>query len=274
NGVAERRNKTLMERVRAMMSYSSSPDLFWGYAFETSVYILNRVPSKSVPSTPLELWSGHKPSLRYLRIWGSPTHVLRTDTDKLELRSEVRLFVGYSKETKGGLFYSPEDQKVIVSTNARFLEEDYVLDHKPSSRHVLEELKGVSTSIRSALDVTPQSTATRITDVAPEQVVPRRSGRVVRQPERFMGLGESSEAVPDVLESDPWTYNEAIQDQDAESWQKAMKSEIESMDTNQVWDLVEPPSGVRAIGCKWVYKRKRGSDGKVETFKARLVAKG
>ncbi|CAA0807917.1 Unknown protein, partial [Striga hermonthica] len=83
-----------------------------------------------------------------------------------------------------------------------------------------------STSIPSALDVTPQSTASRIADDAPEQVVPRRSGRVVRQPERFMGLGESSEAVPNVLESEPWTYNEALQDRDAESWQKAMKSEI------------------------------------------------
>ncbi|CAA0807948.1 Unknown protein, partial [Striga hermonthica] len=144
------------------------------------------VPSKSVPSTPLELWSGHKPSLRHLSIWGSPEHVRRTKTDKLEPRLEVRLFVGYSKKTKGGLFYSPEDQKVIVSTNARFLEEDYVLDHKPSSRHFLEKLKGVSTSIPSALDVTPQSTSTRIADDAPEQVVPRRSERVVRQPELFM----------------------------------------------------------------------------------------
>ncbi|CAA0824494.1 Uncharacterized mitochondrial protein AtMg00300, partial [Striga hermonthica] len=180
NGVAEWRNKFLMEMVRAMMSYSTLPDSFWGYALETAVYILNRVSSKSVLSTPLELWSGHMPSLTHLRIWGSPAHVLRTDTDKLEPRSEVRLFVGYPKETKGGLFYSPEDQKVIISTNARFLEEDYVLDHKPSSRHVLEELKGVSTSIPSALDVTPQSTATCIADDALEQVVPRRSGRVVR----------------------------------------------------------------------------------------------
>ncbi|CAA0830649.1 Unknown protein, partial [Striga hermonthica] len=112
--------------------------------------------------------------------------------------------------------------------------------HKPSSRHVLEELKGVSTSIPSALDVTPQSTATRIADDAPEQVVPRRSGRVVRQPEWFMGLGESSEAVPDVVESDPCSYNEALQDRDAESWQKAMKSEIESMDTNQMPPRREP----------------------------------
>ena len=49
---------------------------------------------------------------------------------------------------------------------------------------------------------------------------------------------------------------------------------MESMYSNSVWSLVEAPKGVKPIGCKWIYKRKRGSDGKVETFKARLVAKG
>ena len=53
-----------------------------------------------------------------------------------------------------------------------------------------------------------------------------------------------------------------------------MKSELDSMYSNQVWDLVEAPNGIKPIGWKWVYKRKRGVDGKVETFKARLVAKG
>ena len=53
-----------------------------------------------------------------------------------------------------------------------------------------------------------------------------------------------------------------------------MKSELDSMYSNQVWDLVKAPNGIKPVGCKWVYKRKRGIDGKVETFKARLVAKG
>ena len=46
------------------------------------------------------------------------------------------------------------------------------------------------------------------------------------------------------------------------------------MYSNQVWDLVKAPNDIKLLGCKWVYKRKRGVDGKVETFKARLVAKG
>ena len=54
-----------------------------------------------------------------------------------------------------------------------------------------------------------------------------------------------------------------------------MKSEMESMYSNKVWDLVEPlVDGVKPIGCKWIYKKKRGVDGQVQTYKARLVAKG
>ena len=53
-----------------------------------------------------------------------------------------------------------------------------------------------------------------------------------------------------------------------------MKFEMESMKVNDVWTLVDPPEGVKPIGCKWVFKRKRGTDGKVETYKAHLVVKG
>ena len=53
-----------------------------------------------------------------------------------------------------------------------------------------------------------------------------------------------------------------------------MKSELDSMYSNQVWDLVKAPNDIKPVDCEWVYKRKKGIDGKVETFKARLMAKG
>ena len=53
-----------------------------------------------------------------------------------------------------------------------------------------------------------------------------------------------------------------------------MKFELDSMYSNQVWDLVKAPNGIKLVGCKWVYQGQRGIDEKVETFKARLVAKG
>ena len=104
--------------------------------------------------------------------------------------------------------------------------------------------------------------------------VSRRSGRIVRPPIRFIGLGETYEAILEEAKSDPYTYEEAINDIDAHHWVQAMKLELDSMYFNQVWDLVKPSNGIKPVGCKWVYKRKRGIDGKVETFKAMLVAKG
>ena len=53
-----------------------------------------------------------------------------------------------------------------------------------------------------------------------------------------------------------------------------MRSEMESMEINSVWTLVDPPKGIKPIGCKWIFKRKIGADGKVATYKAHLVAKG
>ena len=102
--------------------------------------------------------------------------MLKGKTNKLEPRTEVCFLVGYPRGTKGGLFYSPKDQKVIVSTNARFLEEDYVMNHKPKSRIVLEELRGdrpVQTFLIPIVqEETPQES---VLDIP----LPRRSGRIV-----------------------------------------------------------------------------------------------
>ncbi|KAL0448247.1 UNVERIFIED_CONTAM: hypothetical protein Slati_1381100 [Sesamum latifolium] len=65
-----------------------------------------------------------------------------------------------------------------------------------------------------------------------------------------------------------------MSDIDSDKWLEAMKSKMDSMGSNQGWTLVNPPKGVRPIGCKWVYKRKLGADREVTAFKARLVGKG
>src|ERR1700734_3289477 len=104
--------------------------------------------------------------------------------------------------------------------------------------------------------------------------MPRRSGRSITAPERYMYLGEVFEAVSETRIDDPTRYEEAVTDVDSCLWKTAMKAEMESMYSNQVWELVDLPPNVRPIGCKWIYKRKRNSEGLVEAYKARLVAKG
>ncbi|KAL4387547.1 hypothetical protein GQ457_09G018820 [Hibiscus cannabinus] len=69
------------------------------------------------------------------------------------------------------------------------------------------------------------------------------------------------------------TYQEAVASPDSEKWLEAMRSEMDSMSENQVWTLVEPPEGIKPIGCKWVFKKKTDMDGNVQTYKGQLVAK-
>ena len=78
----------------------------------------------------------------------------------------------------------------------------------------------------------------------------------------------------DTNKDDPLTFQDAMNDSNMDKWQEAMNQEMESMYSNSVWVLKDPPENIKPIGCKWIFKKKRGADGKVETFKARLVAKG
>ena len=66
---------------------------------------------------------------------------------------------------------------------------------------------------------------------------------------------------------------DTMQRPDFKKWLEAIKSEMKSMKVNDVWTLVDPPKGVKFIGCKWVFKRKKGADRKVETYKVHLVVK-
>ena len=104
-----------------MMIYLELPLFHWSYALETTMYILNLVPNKSIPKTPQEMWTRRKPSLQHLRIWGCLAHVLKGKMSKLETRLEVCYFIGYLNGTFGWYFYNPKEHKVFASTNANFL---------------------------------------------------------------------------------------------------------------------------------------------------------
>nr|GEV37259.1 retrotransposon protein, putative, Ty1-copia subclass [Tanacetum cinerariifolium] len=70
NGVLERRNQTLLDMVRSMMSLTTLPMSFWGYALDPAACILNMVQTKKVNKTPYEMWHGKVPNLSYLKVWG------------------------------------------------------------------------------------------------------------------------------------------------------------------------------------------------------------
>ncbi|TYK30724.1 gag/pol protein [Cucumis melo var. makuwa] len=240
NGVSERRNRALLDMVRSMTSFAQLPDSFWGYALETTIYILNNVPSKSVSETPYELWKGRKGSLRHFRIWGCPSHVLVQNPNKLEHRSKLCLFVGYPKESKGGLFYDPQENKVFVSINATFLEEYHIRNHQTRNKLVLEEISKNGTDRPSSPTKVVDKTR-NIGQTHPSQELGehRRSRRVVRQPNRYLGLSEAKIIIPNDGIEDPLTYKQAMNDVDCDQWIKVMDLEMESMYSNSIWTLVD-----------------------------------
>ena len=136
--------------------------------------------------------------------------------------------------------------------------------NEPIMEQPVHEPRDIVDVLDTSQDITHKMTSTQM---------PCPSGRIVRPPIRFIGLGETYETIPEEVELDPYTYEEAMNDIDSHHWIKAMKSELDSMYSNQVQDLVKVSNGIKPVGYKWVYKRKRGIDGNVETFKARLYTK-
>jgi hypothetical protein len=183
--VAERRNRTLMDMVRSMMAYSDLPLSFWGEALHVAVYLLNHSPSKSVSSTPYELWKGRKPTLLNLAVWGCNAQIrvpnqLRT---KLEPKSFPGIFIGYPSGSKGYRFYDAENKKLIESRDAIFLDQDTPRSAKRARVELLATPLDTS-ELNTRTDSNNQETpyAVEINGGTPSTSLPRRSGRNVAAP--------------------------------------------------------------------------------------------
>ncbi|GKD60937.1 retrovirus-related pol polyprotein from transposon TNT 1-94, partial [Tanacetum coccineum] len=77
-----------------------------------------------------------------------------------------------------------------------------------------------------------------------------------------------------MVENEPTSYREAVTSSEGHQWKEAIKSEIDSILQNHVWELVDLPSGCKPLGYKWIFKKKMKSNGTIDKYKARLVIKG
>ena len=102
------------------------------------------------------------------------------------------------------------------------------------------------------------------------QPTPRRSTRERNPPKRY------TDFVLYVLLTDDGEHScfqEAIECVENDKWKMEMKEQMDSLEKKKTWELVELPKDRKTVGCKWVFKLKKGIDGKVERYKSRLVAK-
>ncbi|GJT38372.1 putative RNA-directed DNA polymerase [Tanacetum coccineum] len=222
------------------------------------------------------MWKGKRPSLGHIKILGCEVFVRREAQDKLEARSKKCLFVGYPKESFGYLFYKPKDNVVFVARRGVFLEREMISKEDSGSKIDLEEIQE---SVDEESIVNTNSQQEEVTPAEPNDVsLPiRRTSRVSKPPQFYYGFHIEEDKISDSTLSEldePANYKEAMASPEAVKWKEAMKSEIQSMYDNQVWNLVDTTTGLKTVGCKWIFKKKTDMDGKVHTYKARLVAKG
>ncbi|OMO72757.1 hypothetical protein CCACVL1_17615 [Corchorus capsularis] len=123
NAVSERKNRTAMDMARCLLFEKKLPKKFWAEAVNTAVYLLNRLPTKALKNlTPYEGWSGAKPSVTHLKVFGCVcyTWIPNVKRGKLDEKAQIGVFVGYSIEVKGYRIYNPTTNKVYLSRDVKF----------------------------------------------------------------------------------------------------------------------------------------------------------
>ncbi|KAL3514411.1 hypothetical protein ACH5RR_027128 [Cinchona calisaya] len=135
NGVAERMNRTLLERARCMISNARLTNELWAEAISTASYIVNRAPSAPLNfKTPEKIWSGTPADYSDLRIFGCPAY-MHVNDEKLESRAKNCIFLGYLSGVKGYRLWCPDPKspKFIISRDVTFDESSMLHPRKESS---------------------------------------------------------------------------------------------------------------------------------------------
>ncbi|GKE57909.1 retrotransposon protein, putative, ty1-copia subclass [Tanacetum coccineum] len=273
NGVSERRNQTLLDMVRSMMSLTTLPMSFWGYALESAARILNMVPTKKVNKTPYEMWHGKVPNFSYLKVWGCEALVKRDMPNKLESRSIKCIFVGYPKKKMGYYFYYPLENIIFVACYDEFFETRLIKQEASGSTVDFDEIQ--SEDAQPSKNTSLHQHEVKHDTIEPQtDVIPVcRSTRIPQAPERY-GFYIDAEEHELGDHGEPPNYRAALSDPESEKWLEAMNVKMQSMKDNQVWNLVDLPPNCKTIGSKWLFKKKTDMDGDIHTYKARLVSKG
>jgi len=130
NGVAERFNRTVVEMARTMLHSAKLSYSFWAEAVHTATYLRNRCITHAIDDgiTPYELWSGKKPDISHLRIFGCDAFALNHQHDhKFASKATKCIFIGYSLDSKGYRLWDPQRRRLIISRDVKFNEAiDYV----------------------------------------------------------------------------------------------------------------------------------------------------
>ncbi|KAK1651156.1 hypothetical protein QYE76_068961 [Lolium multiflorum] len=284
NGVVERKNQTIIEMARTMLSEFNSPHNFWGEAISTAVHYSNWLFLCPLHNkTQYELLTGNKPNVMYIRVFGCKCLVKNNKgkLGKFETRTIEGTFVGYAENSHAYRYYNKSTGAIEVSCDVVFLE-----DNGSQVEQVVPCVAGNDDYPSSAIKlmgighIRPIEVHNDDQDDGIEMsYIPKNKKKALnplsktmmmikKHPQLMFNLKLSL-----MINFEPLKVHEALVDPD---WVIAMKEELECFTRNEVWSLVERPKDhrINVIGTKWVFKNKQDENGIVIRNKARLVAQG
>nr|GEX40065.1 hypothetical protein [Tanacetum cinerariifolium] len=263
NGAAERRNRTLVEAARTMLSVAKVSLFFWAEAIATTCFTQNCflvIPRRE--KTPYHIINDRKPSVKFFYIFGSLCYIIKDgeNLDKMKEKGDACIFVGYSTQLRAYRVFNKRTRVIIETIHVNFDElpqmaSDHVSsDPVPPSGTVttsneldllfspmFDELLNGSTQVVS------KSFAVSTAD-APNQYHPLE--QVIRNPSQSVRTRRQ-------LESDGEMCMFAL-----------------TFDRLDVWELVDRPLCQNVINMKWLWKNKHDEENTVIQNRSRLVAKG
>ena len=308
NGVAERKNRHLLETARTLLFQMHVHKHFWADTISTACFFINRMPSSVLNwATPFQTLFPHK-SLFPIepQVFGCTCFVrdVRLHVSKLDHKSLKYIFLSYSRVQKEYRCYCPTLRRYFVSTNVKFFEttpfslsssitsqgeDDDLLVYTiaspvpPAPTSAPIPVKPLITQIYSRRQNPPDSSLTSATSSS-DAVQNDDLLIALRKSKRQCAHSISSFATYNHLSSSscsfiatldlislPHTVREALSHP---GWHSAMVEEMQTLDDNGTWNKVQLPAGKKVIACRWDFTVKVNPYGLVARLKAQLVAKG
>ncbi|KAJ0850106.1 putative RNA-directed DNA polymerase [Helianthus annuus] len=309
NGIIERRNRHVVETGLALLAHSNTPTRFWSFAFETAVFLINRLPSRSNSNkSPFEHVFKRPPDYSFLRVFRCECfpYLRPYNRHKMDFRSTPCVFLGYSPLHHGYQCLDLDTERVYIAHHVRFNETHFPFQPKiprptteptPPYYSTFPDIPGTIPTVETTLtaDTTPTATPTPIATttptvataptVTPIELVSSPTSQPPSPPPHPRPSNLRQNPKP-TTRYDPSAYHTSTHPSEplepssftvanrSPKWRQAMAEEFDALVKNGTWSLVPQVPNTNIIDSKWVYRIKKDANGQVTRYKARLVAKG
>ena len=287
NGTAERTWKILFDMARCLLLEAKLPKYLWTYAVLAASYIRNRCYSCRLGKTPFEVFTGTKPNIKNMNIFGTTCYAYIQDKQKLDPRARKGTFVGFDKYSPAYFVYFNESRNIkrercvtfsnkIESTRTisnENVDSDY---HNPITPAVQIDAQEEENNIQhNGSNI--ECAANNENDTTSSNENSRYPQRQRRQPEHLKDYVIQEDLYNTInLNIDtrsrfvdiPHKYEDAISSSNSRKWKDAMDEEFKSLKENDTFTLTPLPSGKNVIDGRWVYTIKEGQKGN-PIYKAR-----